>query len=115
MRRASLLVPVFMLTTAQAMPALQLGTAPTGASPSTDAYRAAMNTMSHGMAIPYTGDADKDFVDGMIPHYRGAVAMAQVGLKYGKDPQMRKLAQNIIASQNKEIASMKAWQVKHEE
>lgn len=114
MRRVSLLVAVFMLTTAQSMPGMQMGTAPTNASPSTDAYRAAMNKMGHGMAIPYTGDADKDFVNGMIPHHQGAVDMAQVELKYGKDPQMRKLARTIIASQNNEIALMKAWQAKHE-
>jgi uncharacterized protein (DUF305 family) len=114
MRRFSLLISVFMLTTAQSMPAMQMGAASTNASPSTDAYRAAMSNMSHGMAIPYTGDADKDFVNGMIPHHQGAVDMAKVELKYGKDPQMRKLAQNIIASQNKEIALMKAWQAKHE-
>ena len=114
MRHPALLVAVFMLTTAQSMPGMQMGTAPINASPSTEAYQAAMNKMSHGMAIPYTGDADKDFVDGMIPHHQGAVDMAEVELKYGKDPQMRKLARNIIASQNKEIALMKAWQAKHE-
>jgi len=40
--------------------------------------------------------------------------MAQVELQYGKDPQMRKLAQNVIEAQDKEIALMKAWQAKHE-
>lgn len=114
MLRASLLAAAFMLTTAQSMPGMQMGTAPANAPPSTQAYQAAMSKMSQGMAVTYTGDADKDFVNGMIPHHQGAVDMAQVELKYGKDPQMRKLAQNVIASQNKEIALMKAWQAKHE-
>lgn len=114
MRRVVLLVSAFMLTTAQSMPGMPMGTAPTSTSASTDAYRAAMSKMSHGMAVPYTGDADKDFVNGMIPHHQGAVDMAEVELKYGKDPQMRKLAQNVIDSQNKEIALMRTWQAKHE-
>jgi uncharacterized protein (DUF305 family) len=60
------------------------------------------------------GDADRDFVSGRIPHHQSAVEMAQVELQYGKDPQMRKLAQNVIEAQDKEIALMKAWQAKHE-
>lgn len=112
--RASLLAAAFMLTTAQSMPGMQTGTPAANASLSTQAYQAAMSKMSQGMSVTYTGDADKDFVNGMIPHHQGAVDMAQVELKYGKDPQMRKLAQNVIASQNKEIALMKAWQAKHE-
>ena len=99
---------------AQSMPNMQMPSPSVNVSPSTQAYQAAMHTMSEGMAAPYTGDADKDFVNGMIPHHQGAVDMAQVELKYGMDPQMRILARGIIASQNKEIALMKAWQAKHE-
>ena len=81
--------------------------------PSTKAYRDAMAKMDQGMAITYSGDADKDFVAGMIPHHQGAIDMAQVELHYGKDPQLRKLARDIIAAQQKEIAFMKSWQAKH--
>jgi uncharacterized protein (DUF305 family) len=61
----------------------------------------------------YTGQADRDFVSGMLPHHQGAVDMAKVELKYGKDPQLRKLAQSIIESQEHEIALMEKWQAQH--
>ena len=76
---------------------------------STQAYEAAMGKMHQGMMIEYSGDADIDFVRGMIPHHQGAIDMAKVVLKHGKDAQTRKLAEQIIADQEKEIALMQAW------
>lgn len=76
---------------------------------STDAFKAANDKMHMGMAIAYTGDADVDFVRGMIPHHQGAVEMAKVVLQYGKDPKLKKLARGIISAQDKEIAVMKRW------
>jgi uncharacterized protein (DUF305 family) len=77
--------------------------------PSTKAFEEANDKMHHGMAIEFSGDADLDFVRGMIPHHQGAVDMARIILEHGKDPQLRQLAENIIASQEEEIAFMKAW------
>jgi uncharacterized protein (DUF305 family) len=76
---------------------------------STRAYRAASDRMHKDMDIAYTGDADRDFVAGMIPHHQGAIDVARIVLAHGKDPEIRKLAAEIIAAQEKEIAWMKAW------
>ena len=58
-------------------------------------------------------DADMAFAKGMLPHHEGAVAMAEVQLKYGKNEEMRKLAQEIIDAQNAEIDLMQNWINEH--
>ena len=80
---------------------------------STTAFKSANDKMHAGMNIPFTGNADKDFVNGMIPHHQGAVEMAKIVLQYGKDPALKKLARDIVKTQDKEIAFMKAWLAKH--
>jgi len=80
---------------------------------STQAFKAADDKMMQDMSTDYSGDADKDFVAHMIPHHQGAIEMAQVELKYGKDPELKRLASNIIKAQHDEIAFMKKWQAKH--
>ena len=59
--------------------------------------------------IKQTGIPDVDFVRLMLPHHLGAIDMARTELMYGKDPQMRRLAQEIITDQQSEIELMQLW------
>ncbi len=84
-----------------------------GASASTKAFIAANTKMHAAMALDFTGNADVDFVRGMIGHHRGAIDMAKVELEHGKDPELRKLAEEIIAAQEGEIRMMEEWLAKN--
>jgi uncharacterized protein (DUF305 family) len=81
--------------------------------PSSMAYAKANADMHTGMAIEFTGNSDIDFAKGMIPHHQGAVAMAKIQLEHGKDPDMRKLAEDIIKAQDVEIKFMTDWLAKN--
>jgi uncharacterized protein (DUF305 family) len=91
------------------MPTTTNTSTPSTTAPSTAAYEAANAKMHQGMAIHFTGNADRDFLAGMIPHHQGAIDMAEVVLQYGKDPKVRKLAQAIIRAQKQEITQMQNW------
>jgi uncharacterized protein (DUF305 family) len=79
------------------------------ASPAAQAFAAANARMHKDMSITFSGNADVDFARGMIPHHQGAIDMAEIVLKFGKDAEVAKLARNIIAAQQAEIAQMQAW------
>ena len=67
---------------------------------------AAMTKMMNNMAIKPSGDIDQDFVAMMAPHHQGAIDMAISELRYGKNEQLRRIAQEIIVDQMQEIAAM---------
>lgn len=66
----------------------------------------AMTKMMINMGIRPTGDVDRDFVAMMVPHHQGAIEMAQAELRYGRNEQLRRLSQEIIVTQQQEIAAM---------
>jgi hypothetical protein len=68
---------------------------------------AAMTRMMSAMEAKPTGDIDRDFVAMMVPHHQGGIDMAVLELRYGKNEQLRRLAQEIIVSQTQEIVAMK--------
>ena len=77
------------------------------------AMHASMKQMDSDMAsAPMSGDADRDFAAMMMPHHQGAIEMAKVELLYGRDPVMRRLAQEILIDQQSEIEAMKLWLAK---
>jgi len=63
--------------------------------------------------VKESGDNDVDFVRLMLPHHQAAIDMAKTELLYGKDPQMRRLAQEIVTDQQSEIALMQLWLKQH--
>ena len=67
----------------------------------------AMVKMMIGMEIKPTGDVDRDFVDMMVAHHQGAIDMAQAELRHGHNEQLRRIAQEIIVTQQQEIAAMR--------
>lgn len=68
---------------------------------------AAMTKMMKDMDIQPTGDVDRDFVAMMAPHHQGAIEMAQALLRHGNNEQLRRLAQEIIVTQQQEIVAMR--------
>ncbi|URK88423.1 DUF305 domain-containing protein [Rhizobium sp. RCAM05350] len=82
-------------------------------SASSKAFTEANARMHGGMDITFTGNADVDFVRGMIAHHQGAIDMAKIELEYGKDAGLRKLAEGIISAQEAEIKTMTDWLAKN--
>ncbi|MBN8875345.1 MAG: DUF305 domain-containing protein [Rhodospirillales bacterium] len=76
-------------------------------------YRDALERMHRDMGIAPSASPDRDFAAGMIPHHQGAIDMARIELRYGRDPKLRKMAQEIIRAQEREIAELKRWLAAH--
>jgi uncharacterized protein (DUF305 family) len=97
-----------------------IGSLAQGPSPPTqEDYWSALTASSHKMhsamgSVRQSGDSDADFVKLMLPHHQAAIDMAKAQLLYGKDPQMRRLAQEIITDQQSEIDLMRLWLKQHQ-
>jgi uncharacterized protein (DUF305 family) len=75
-----------------------------------DAMDASMSKMQKGMtSAPMSGNVDHDFAAMMLPHHQGAIDMAKAELSYGKNPVMRRVAQEILVDQQSEIDAMQLW------
>jgi uncharacterized protein (DUF305 family) len=82
---------------------------PDASEPTFYSEMATVNARMHeGMEIAPSGDVDRDFIQMMIPHHQGAIDMALVQLKYGRDEKLRRLSQSIIVEQGQEIAYMRS-------
>jgi len=91
-------------------------TAPAGAAAdgaaANAAYATASDRMMSGMmgdSMAHSGNADRDFVKMMIPHQQGAIDMANVQLRYGRDPELKALAQKVVSTGQAEMTEMNAW------
>jgi uncharacterized protein (DUF305 family) len=74
------------------------------------AMHLSMSRMDNGMkSAPMNGNVDHDFAAMMMPHHQGAIDMAKAELIYGKDPVMRRLAEEIVVDQQSEIEAMQLW------
>lgn len=83
--------------------------------PSSQALNGITGKMQKDIAITFTGNADVDFVKVMIPHHQAAVDMAKVVLAFGKDPEIKKLAEGVIKAEEAELASMQEWLKKQDQ
>lgn len=76
--------------------------------------KSSMDKMHMGLAsVEPSRDSDVNFVRMMLPHHQAALDMAKTQLYYGKDPQMRRLAQEILTDQQSEIDLMQLWLKDH--
>ena len=100
MHRTAILLSTAMLVVA-ATPA------PTANREFAHEMNAAMDRMTDSMKVRSNRDVDRDFAAMMIPHHQGAIDMAVAELRYGTNPQLKRIAQEIIVDQRQEIAAMR--------
>jgi len=117
-KRTWRLAILLILASAAATPALQEGihrhADKADAGPAWPELMSSMEKMHAAMAsVGPTGSNDADFVRLMLPHHQAAIDMAKIQLLYGKDPQMRRLAQEIVTDQQSEIELMQLWLKQH--
>lgn len=94
------------------MPGMQQGAMPM--SPNHMEMMQKMEAMNKAMmGAPMTGNPDRDLVNMMLPHHQGAIDMARIYLRDGRDPEIRRMAEKIITDQEREIAEFKAWLAKN--
>ena len=94
------------------MPGMQHGTMPMP--PNHMEMMQKMEAMNKAMmGAPMTGNPDRDLVNMMMPHHQGAIDMARIYLRDGKDPEIRRMAEKIITDQEREIGEFKAWLAKN--
>jgi len=116
-RAFRLLIPLAFIPTLAA-PATQHTSHPQEGMPA-DAphWEGLMDSMTRmHAAMSSTGpsaDPDRDFVALMLPHHQAAIDMARIELTFGKDPQLRRLAQEIVTDQESEIQLMRLWEKTH--
>lgn len=88
---------------------MQMMTPKADDSASTKDLKQAHMDMMQNMNMEFTGNPDADFARSMVKHHEGAITMAKVELKHGKDSELRSMAEKIIKDQEKEIAEFNAW------
>ncbi|MFS2008750.1 DUF305 domain-containing protein [Azospirillum sp. CT11-132] len=81
--------------------------------PASRAYMQSMQKMNRDMRKPMTGNADQDFARMMAAHHQGAIDMARVELQYGKDPDLKAMAQKMVDDQTKEVQQLQDWLKQH--
>jgi uncharacterized protein (DUF305 family) len=116
-RALRLLIPLAFIPTLAA-PATQHTSHPQKGLPADAPYwEGLMDSMTRmHAAMSSTGpsaDPDTDFVALMLPHHQAAIDMARIELTFGKDPQLRRLAQEIVTDQESEIQLMRLWEKTH--